>query len=128
MKRREAAHLHPPSHALALPRKVPCIRSAWEHVVEERAHTASAAARAEATERLTSLAATPPLPEHAVWAERAAELERGALEAFDARALAGAAAAAARHALGEAVRRAASQQLEALQRASRQVTRTRTPT
>ena len=37
MERRGPAHLHPPSHALALPRKVPCIRSAWEHVLEERA-------------------------------------------------------------------------------------------
>lgn len=98
MERRGPAHLHPPSHALALPRKVPCIRSAWEHVLEERAHTASAAALAEAAEHLARLAATPPLPEHAVWAAGAAELERGALEAFDARALAGAAAAAARHA------------------------------
>jgi len=90
-------------------------------VVEERAHTASAAALAEATERLASLAATPPLPDHAVWAERAAELERGALDSFDGRALAGAAAAAARHALAESVRREASQQLEALLRISRQV-------
>ena len=89
--------------------------------MEERAHTASAAALAEATERLASLAATPPLPDHAAWAERAAELERSALEAFDGRALAGAAAAAARHALAEAVRREASQQLEALLRVSQQV-------
>ena len=89
--------------------------------MEERAHTASAAALTEATERLASLAATPPLPDHAAWAERAAELERSALEAFDGRALAGAAAAAARHALAEAVRREASQQLEALLRVSQQV-------
>ena len=90
-------------------------------MVEERAHTASTAALAEATERLTSLAATPPLPDHAVWAERAAELERSALVAFDGRALAGAAAAAARHTLAESVRREASQQLGALLRVSRQV-------
>ena len=90
-------------------------------MVEERAHTASTAALAEATERLTSLAVTPPLPDHAVWAERAAELERSALVAFDGRALAGAAAAAARHTLAESVRREASQQLGALLRVSRQV-------
>ena len=107
--------------AMNTPGVVPCIRSAWEHVVQEHAHAASAAALAEATEQLAALAATPPLPEAVAWAARAAELERGALVAFDGRALAGAAAAAARELLAEAVRREAANQLEALLRASRQL-------
>ena len=107
--------------AMNTPDVVPSIRSAWEFVVEERSHAARAAALAAAAEALGALAATPPLPDGAAWAERAAALEAEAVAAFDARALAGAGVGEARQALRDAVRREATTQREALLRRSRQV-------
>ena len=75
---------------------VPSIRGAWESVVEERCRAAADGALAAARRRLADVASSTPPPDAGEWADGACAAIVAGLEEFDARAVGGAAAAAAR--------------------------------
>ena len=72
--------------AMNAPGALPCIRSAWEFVVEERCRAAADDALRDADGYLAAAAAASPLPSAADWEAAAHGATAGALAAFDERA------------------------------------------
>lgn len=85
--------------AMNEPGAMPCIKTAWESVVDERNRAAMATALAEASKRLADVAKKAPLPDAAGWGSISLEAYDKALETFGTKAVAGAQAGDLRAAL-----------------------------